>query len=135
MSLLLTRLLDQLKQRGLSVVAGKEPGVLLLSGPNGEKTQQVVDALKAFKPELLEMFKSPQEPEPEPLPVAEPAAEPKPAAQLICHVCGRDASDPEDRDRLADALFCPRAGTRQAVVDGNGVTHPQEARCPFKARP
>lgn len=51
-----------------------------------------------------------------------------------CEVCGRDASDPEDRARLADPAFCDRGDTRHAVTDGNGRHHPEEPRCPFKPR-
>jgi hypothetical protein len=48
------RLLSRLKQRGLEVKRGNEPGQLLLSGPAEEKTQAVMDAVKAYKPLLLD---------------------------------------------------------------------------------
>lgn len=51
-----------------------------------------------------------------------------------CVVCGRDTSDDETRDRMADALFCSRAGGRE-VTDGNGTYHPEGPRCPFKSPP
>lgn len=56
MSVLLQRLIDQLNRRGLSVKPGREPGQLLLAGPDREKTPEILDAVKAFKAELLEQF-------------------------------------------------------------------------------
>lgn len=53
---LLDRLLKQLDQRGLKVLAGTRPDELLLSGPAAEKTPDIVKAVKAFKPQLLERF-------------------------------------------------------------------------------
>lgn len=58
------RLLDQLKARGLRVIPGKEPGQLLLAGPQEEKTPEIIAAVKAFKPQLLEKFGPKQEQEP-----------------------------------------------------------------------
>ena len=51
-----------------------------------------------------------------------------------CHVCGRDVSDPEDRERLADPAFCDRGGSRAAVSKRGEVRHPETQRCPFKPR-
>jgi hypothetical protein len=48
-----------------------------------------------------------------------------------CCVCGRDVSDDEDRERLADPLYCGFFGGREVKVDGE-VLHPEEPRCPFK---
>lgn len=48
-----------------------------------------------------------------------------------CAVCARDVSDPEDRARLVDPLFCDRGGS-MAVTDGLGVSHPATYRCPYK---
>jgi hypothetical protein len=53
--MMLNRLMTQLKERGLEVVAGKEPGSLALRGPANEKTGDIINALKLFKPQLLEM--------------------------------------------------------------------------------
>lgn len=71
------RLLDQLKQRGLSVQPGAAPDQLLLCGPAQEKTPEVVKAVKAFKPQLLERFgrKAQPEPTPEPPPAADSEGE------------------------------------------------------------
>lgn len=65
------RLLAQMHARGLSVVPGSEPGQLILRGPKEEQTPAVMAALKAFKPQLLELFGRPREvkpadPDPEP---------------------------------------------------------------------
>jgi hypothetical protein len=54
--MMLDRLVDQLRQRGLTVKPGKEPGQLVLAGPAAEKTPEVMKAVKAFKPQLLERF-------------------------------------------------------------------------------
>jgi hypothetical protein len=56
MNAALDRLLAQLDARGLRVLPGKSPGELLLSGPAAEKTPTVMEALAAFKPQLLERF-------------------------------------------------------------------------------
>lgn len=53
---LFTRLVSQLEGRGLSVKPGKEPGQLVLSGPAAEKTPEVLAAVKAFKPQFLELY-------------------------------------------------------------------------------
>ncbi len=36
---------------------GSPPDTLILTGPDKEKTPDVIDALKKFKPELLEMIR------------------------------------------------------------------------------
>lgn len=59
------RLLRVLQSRGLSVVPGPEPGQLLLRGPAEEKTAEVMEALKEFKPLLLARFATSREPETE----------------------------------------------------------------------
>ena len=50
------RLIEQLKKRGLRVEPGKEPGQLVLRGPDQEKTAEVLAALKKFKPQLLDRY-------------------------------------------------------------------------------
>lgn len=50
------RLVRQLEQRGLTIEPGEKPGDLLLCGPKNEKTPGIVAAVKAFKPQLLEMY-------------------------------------------------------------------------------
>lgn len=95
------RLIEQLKRRGLSIEFGNKDNVLLLCGPAKEKTPEVLDAVKKFKPELLKLYA----PEPSrgreaqtpPQPAAEPAGDPDEEA---CAVCGR-ITDAEDRDVLA----------------------------------
>jgi hypothetical protein len=57
--MLLDRLIANLEQRGLAVKPGAEPGQLVLSGPTAEKTPEVMAAVKAFKPQLLERFARP----------------------------------------------------------------------------
>jgi hypothetical protein len=71
----LDRLLAQLEKRGLGVKPGAEPGQLLLTGPAAEKTPEVMAAVTAFKPQLLERFGR-REPAPAAKPVARPAAAP-----------------------------------------------------------
>jgi len=53
---MINRLLDQLRKRGLEVVAGDGPDGMKLRGPAEEKTPDVIALLKRFKPELLEMI-------------------------------------------------------------------------------
>jgi hypothetical protein len=50
-----------------------------------------------------------------------------------CRVCGRDVSDPEDRERMADPAHCDRGGAT-AATDGLGVYHEGCERCPYKPR-
>lgn len=70
---LLDRLLRQLNDRGLRIEAGAEPGQLLLCGPKAEKTPEIVRAVKAFKPQLLERFG--RSPTPDGPPPADPEGE------------------------------------------------------------
>lgn len=67
---LFQRLLEQLHQRGLEVRPGVEPDQLLLCGPTKEKTPEIIKAVKAFKPQLLERFGK-REPAPAPEPESE----------------------------------------------------------------
>lgn len=48
-----------------------------------------------------------------------------------CALCGKDISDDETRERMADPLWCSMFGSK-GVVDGHGRTHPEEPRCPWK---
>lgn len=57
------RLIRQMEQRGLSIRPGREPGQLLLAGPDREKTPEVLAAVKAFKPQLLERYGQRSEPD------------------------------------------------------------------------
>ena len=84
------RLLKQLEQRGLRVEPGSEPGQLLLCGPNDQKTDGVLAALKKFKPQLLEKFALKTEFIPESKADVEPSYE-----------CDSEP-DPEDERGLAD---------------------------------
>ena len=56
---MLDRLLDQLKKRGLTVRPGDRPGELRLTGNKEEMTPEILGAVKAFKPQLLERFGRP----------------------------------------------------------------------------
>ncbi len=116
------RLIEQLKQRGLSVEPGAEPDSLLLCGPNAEKTPEVFDALRKFKPALLKIYR----PEPEP----EAAPESAPVETETCRVCEREV-EPQERELLKGPVLCDRAGSK-GVTDGNGRVHPPSERCPYK---
>lgn len=59
------RLLETLRARGLRILPGNEPGQLLLNGPAAEKTPEVIEAVKAYKPQLLERIATGREPEQE----------------------------------------------------------------------
>lgn len=50
-----------------------------------------------------------------------------------CELCGRDTSDDEDRERMADLMFCQQFGSNDVVTKGGRVEHDGEPRCPFKA--
>lgn len=52
----LDRLLRNLEMRGLTIEKGDEPEQLILKGPANEKTPEVIEAVKAFKPLLLKKF-------------------------------------------------------------------------------
>lgn len=112
---LLDRLLVQLKARGLSIKPGRSPDELLLSGPDGAKTPELMEALKAFKPELLKRFQTASE-----VPLAHPAL--KQVEQLVpppdvdhgkrCGECQRtiwlgNGVMHEDVWRTCDRLMCP----------------------------
>lgn len=128
------RLIDQLKQRGLHIAPGTAPGQLLLCGPAAEKTPEVLDAVKKFKPALLKIYAPPPEEydhcEPDEaqrgadVPTAEPEC-------VFCPVCGDDVTDPEYRALKASPVHCNRGGSR-GVTDANGVFHPPSERCPYK---
>jgi hypothetical protein len=53
---LVKRLVEQLKQRGLTIEFDDTRNSLVLCGPGAEKTPDVIDAVKKFKPELLKMY-------------------------------------------------------------------------------
>lgn len=61
-------------------------------------------------------------------------AQASPAAHepQTCRVCGRDVSDPEDRERLDDPLFCSAGGGREVRDRQGAVLYPAGERCPFK---
>lgn len=69
------RLLKQLEARGLGIEPGNEPGQLLLTGPREHKTPEVMQAVKAFKPELLRRIARRDEP---PLEGRIPPSDPEP---------------------------------------------------------
>ncbi len=133
---LLDRLVSQLKERGLSIGPGKNPGELMLHGPNAEATPEIRKALALFKPQLLEKFGRPVEPGADLAPLPEPEPEPVPVVETpapqLCGVCRRDVSDPETRALMADSLWCDRGGG-PAYRDSDGIAHPKEARCPHKS--
>lgn len=56
MTQMVDRLEAQLKARGLSIKPGDKPGELRLSGPDREKTPDIIAALKVFKPDLLAKY-------------------------------------------------------------------------------
>ena len=56
--MMLTRLLANLARLGLSVEPSDTPGTLVLLGPSAAKTPAVMAALKAFKPDLLNLVAS-----------------------------------------------------------------------------
>lgn len=134
---LLDRLEDQLRQRGLKVGPGKNPGELILHGPPAERTADLMRALKAFKPQLLAKYgKTEQTPCGGPATPAateeQAEADPDPEPES-CSVCNRDVSDPEDRERLRGVNpFCPVGQARGVAADGHGNSHPASPGCPYR---
>jgi len=53
---IIDRLVKTIEARGLAIKPGEQPDTLVLQGPAEEKTPEVLEALKAFKPELLRRF-------------------------------------------------------------------------------
>jgi len=135
---LLDRLEDQLRQRGLKVGPGKNPGELVLHGPPAERTADLMRALKAFKPQLLAKYgKTEQAACGEPVTPAaaeeQPEADPDPEPES-CPQCGRDVQDPEYRERLRGVNpFCTVGYAKVVATDGNGNSHPASPGCPFRA--
>ena len=97
---LVDRLLNQLAARGLTVGPGDKPGELKLHGKTQEADKEVMRAIRAFKPQLLERFgrsepKAEVIPEPEakpPEPEPQPEAEPN-RAQAVNAVLMRASAD------------------------------------------
>jgi hypothetical protein len=108
----LDRLLAQLEKRGLGVKPGAEPGQLLLTGPAAEKTPEVVAAVKAFKPQLLEWVARRVAESPPPPPAPEPGP-------TVCRECGAN-------------WWVPAAEIREAV--NRGPHYCGQSRCPFRDR-
>jgi hypothetical protein len=131
------RLLAQLKSRGLEVKPGNEPGQLLLSGPVEERTPEVMEALKKFKPQLLALF-APTEPKCAPVHNPEPeqddgSVEPEPEPESTCRTCGKDVTDPETRARMVDPVFCTiSAKSYPETTDAFGRVHEASRGCPYK---
>jgi hypothetical protein len=138
MSPLLDRLMRQLEARGLSILPGKEPGQLLLAGPDAEKTPEVVAAVKAFKPQLLALVgagvaqtppPTPVVAEPEPDPPGEPDPRPetcKVCGSLVCIGAGVTAEDV--------ARFCPVTGNREVPARNGPPGFPARPPCPYRTR-
>lgn len=52
---------------------------------------------------------------------------------VTCSTCGKDATDPETRARLADPVFCPNSGkSYPETVDAYGTVHEASRACPYK---
>lgn len=126
------RLIDQLQQRGLHIAPGTERGTLLLCGPTEEKTPEVLDAVRKFKPHLLKMYESPVAEDPD----HDPQGALVPTAELnveICRVCGANVSDADTRALLASPTLCDRHGAREVKSKTTGtVVHEAVPRCPYK---
>jgi hypothetical protein len=131
---LVNRLLEQLKVRGLRIERGDREGVLLLHGPDEEKTPEVLAALKKFKPELLNLYAPPGEAAQDDTP-EEGTADESPDVlpfPVACRLCGADVSDPQTRERMKDPAFCDRGGARAVRDKGGNVVREPVERCPYK---
>lgn len=105
------RLVKTLTYRGLRILPGSEPGQLLLNGPAAEKTPQVLEAVKAFKPQLLELVTMQ---EPLPPPKREIAEE-----SITCKEC-------------KGTWYCTREEIMEAVQSPHYCATP---RCPYRSTP
>lgn len=108
------RLLEQLRQRGLHIEFGNKDNVLLLCGPAAEKTPEVIDAVKKFKPELLKLYAPPPGEPKQAVGEESPAAEGESSGESSdpegesCQGCGR-VTGAEDRAVLAtNHYLCDR---------------------------
>lgn len=128
MSEIVDRLLAQLDARGLSVHPGREPGRLILRGPDAEKTPDLMQALAAFKPLLLERF-SGARPDGPPSRPATPEPEPEPEPWQ-CVVCRGWVYVSEADWRGVGGALCPVEGEWRASPDGGPVE--VAPRCPYK---
>jgi hypothetical protein len=94
------RLLLRLDEVGLSLAVSDTPGVLLLKGPKELKTPDILEQLKACKPELIRRLtqgKPVAVPDPKPLPVT---AE----IEAACHTCRAMVCFPA----ASGGVFCER---------------------------
>lgn len=113
------RLIDQLEQRGLHIAPGTERGTLLLHGPAKEKTPEVMDAVKKFKPHLLKIYQpeaeSPDESRAEPEPTSEPAS-PDSEEESRCPECQALVfTDSPEVQRMCHRVMCPRWTAKSGV--------------------
>ena len=98
------RLLLRLDEVGLSLAVSDTPGVLLLKGPKSAKTPDILEQLKACKPELLRRLS-------EGKPIAVPVPKPLPVTAEIeaaCERCRATIYFPAASDGVfCDRLDCP----------------------------
>lgn len=136
------RLLKHLDDRGLRVEAGDEPGQLLLRGPIAEKTPEVLRAVKAFKPQLLERVgrrpapgsaaRSPRAAEREGEGATLPVLNVPDGDGLRCGACNRVwfCSEEEVRSCVQSPAVCDRPAP-QRPTPATGTTPPSPS-CPWK---
>jgi hypothetical protein len=107
------RFLEQLRERGLSVGPGRQPGDLELSGPVTERTPEIMAALRTFRPQLVERFGRREVAALGPAEVTVGEADPEDES---CPVCSRTIV-PDLKPRLVDPAYCDRG---------------KDPRCPYK---
>jgi|SRR6185437_4281997 len=111
---MIERLMETLAKRGLTITKGNAPDELLLKGPASERTEQVMAALKAFKPQLLQWFECEYERQPP------KASEMPPEANnegIVCPQC-------------KGAWYCSLAEIRERVQSPHWCDKP---RCPYRS--
>jgi hypothetical protein len=102
------KLLQMVADAGFVVDCTGENSRLVKTREDARITTRLVEALKRHRDEVIEYL-------------------------TCCVVCGRNVSDPEDRERMIDAAHCDRGGGK-AYRDQNGIEHPESQRCPHKPR-
>lgn len=104
-------LLEHVRAIGYDVELTEHGPRLVQVEPGSRVPSDLLSALKKYRAEIVEHLSAPREP-------ADPEGD---IRRLTCSTCGRDATDPETRARLADPLFCDTGRTSQPP-------------CPFKPR-
>lgn len=104
-------LLEHVRAIGYAVELTEHGPRLVQVEPGSRVPSDLLSALKTYRTEIIEHLSAPREP-------SDPEGDIRP---VTCSTCGKDATDPETRARLADPVFCSTGRTSQPP-------------CPFKPK-